>query len=118
MTYFTKIVCSQAQADELIELGISTVSIFSLEGLPTVWTKAELDAMIGPKFQKPDLWNPQRLADQSPTSNPFYYPVFFPKVCMEFQNGAQASAAGLIFLLKEQIITADEANGRYSEIFL
>jgi hypothetical protein len=117
MVHFSKLVCTMEQADNLIKLGIEPISILFLEGLPLVWTKAELDAMIGPKWQKPDLWNTAKMAEKTAT-NPNYYPVFFPDVCMDFQNGAQAAAAGLIYLLKEGFLSAGEANDRYESIFL
>jgi hypothetical protein len=122
------------QARELLNLGVNGFSIlrhyFSgglwftapmginandyTEVLPA-WTKAELDAMIGPRFQKPDLWNDERLTK---AQNPNTYPIFTGTACYIYDNGAVASAAGLIMLLQQEFLNPNEANERYEKIFL
>lgn len=81
------------------------------------WTKAELDAMIGPNYAKPDLWEEMKQREKAAT-DPNTYPVFFLQGCSVFENGAQASAHGLIWLLQNDYINPADANDRYRAIFL
>jgi hypothetical protein len=135
-----KIVCSPVQAGKLVDLGIFPRSILwqRLEGhngetfswkvqtlikpilspeCVPAWTKAEIDAMIGPRFAKADLWPDEKIREKSAT-DPNQYPVFFLDRVEVFDNGAQASAAGLIWLIQNEFIRPDQANERYRAIFL
>lgn len=140
MNQLFKIVCSPLQAGKLIEAGISPRPILwqilqgnngegvnwkvlellkpvlSAEQVPA-WTKHEIDVMIGPRFAKPDLWPDDKIRDNSPT-DPNRYPVFFPDKCFEFDNGAQASAAGLLYLLENEFLDAEQCNMRYRAVFM
>jgi hypothetical protein len=78
------------------------------------WTFAELAAMIGPNYKKPDLWGPQRAKS---ATDPNTYPVFFPDKCLVFEVGAQAAAEGLLFLLEEKMLNPADCNQRYNAIF-
>lgn len=81
------------------------------------WTKAELDVLIGPKFAKPDLWEEEKQREKAAT-DPFTYPVFFLHGCEIFENGAQASARALIWLLQNEFIHPADANNRYRKTFI
>lgn len=81
------------------------------------WTKAELDVFIGPKYAKPDLWQEDKQREKAAT-DPFTYPVFFLHGCEIFENGAHASARGLIWLLENEFVTAADANERYRAVFI
>lgn len=139
MNKISILTCLPAQSAKLVELGIQPRSIFwhhltgpadavewktqqllrpvlGPEQVPA-WTKAELDAMIGPKFAKPDLWDQAKQREQS-AMDPNTYPVFFLHGCEIFENGAQASARGLIWLLQNEFINPADANDRYRAIFV
>lgn len=131
--------CTPQQSAKLLELGINpfcffwhrltgpadsvkwvTQQLFRSEPGPEVvpaWTKHELDVLIGPKYAKPDLWNEAKQREKS-AMDPNTFPVFFLHGCEVFENGAQASARGLIWLLENEFINPAEANERYSAIFL
>lgn len=80
------------------------------------WTKAELDVMLGPSMQKPDLFSREQIG-QSKTINSETYPVFFPEKMRSFVNGAEASAVALIWLLEKNLVKVDDANFRYKKVF-
>lgn len=81
------------------------------------WTKHELDVLVGPKYAKPDLWNEAKQREQS-AMDPNTFPVFFLHGCEIFENGAQASARGLVWLLENEFVNPVEANDRYRAVFL
>lgn len=112
--------CTPAQAKQLVGLGISSPAIIyqSANGATDIpaWTFAELAAMIGPKYSKPDLWNPERMREKSAT-DPNSYPLYLPDRCLVFDNAAQAAAAGLIWLLEGGHLDPYECMARYSAIF-
>ena len=129
-----KLTCNPQQAEKLLSLGIEPEAIlwhyFRGENWITepakfpetpskiclpAWTKAELDAMIGPQFAKPDLWKDDR---QVKAQNPHTYPIFTLNSCVSYEVGAQASAHALTYMLEEDFVTAEDANGRYKAIFL
>jgi hypothetical protein len=78
------------------------------------WTKEEVDVMIGPKFTKPDLYEPGMVGR---ATNPYRFPVFFPDKLVDFESGAQASAEFLIFLLKMNKINPIHAVDRYKRVY-
>ena len=80
------------------------------------WTKAEIDAMIGPNIPKPDLFTPDQLGN-SKTLIAETYPVIFPDKMLVYDNGAEASAQALIWLIKNKYVTIADANYRYSKTF-
>lgn len=128
-----KLTCNQEQSQKLISLGVAGVSFLThyragnrtevwqtdadtkFEEAWPAWTKAELDAMIGPRFEKPDLWKEQFT---SKSHDPNTYPIIKLSGCVIFKNGAEASAAALIFLLEENFLFVAEINERYRSIFL
>lgn len=132
--------CTPSQSEQLVKLGIEPEAYFwherirlgygikeiadkwetaqwrtpdPLRLLPA-WTKEELDAMIGPERQKPDLYRPHLVTIHT---NPNLYPVYFPNKLIEFNRGAQASAEALIYLLQKEVVIAADANTRYSGVF-
>jgi hypothetical protein len=131
--------CSPVQSSRLMALGITPRAFLwhRLDGPPDglkwkthqllkpvlgpeqvpAWTKAELDAMIGPQYAKPDLWEAEKQREKS-AMDPNAYPVFFLHGCEVFENGAQASARGLIWLLENEYIKSTDANDRYRGVFL
>ena len=80
------------------------------------WTKAEIDAMIGPDFPKPDFFTREQFG-LSKTLDPLTYPVIFPETMQVYQNGAEASANGLAWLIEKKHIKIEDANERYSKRF-
>lgn len=139
MNNLYKLTCSPTQAAKLVELGIFPRAILwqrldgknaetlkwsvqqlikpilSPECVPA-WTKAEIDVMIGPRYAKADQWPDEKIREKSAT-DPSQYPVFFLDRVEIFDNGAQASASGLIYLLQNEFITPDEASERYRAVF-
>lgn len=130
--------CSPQQSARLLELGIYPRAflwhlltgpadnvqwkvqqllkpVVSPEQVPA-WTKHELDIFIGPRFAKPDLWKDENPRAESAT-DPNTFPVFFLHGCEIFENGAQASARGLVWLLENDFINAEDANDRYRKVF-
>lgn len=86
------------------------------ECLPA-WTKAELDAMIGPAFSpKPDLFTKEQLGGYK-LAKPESYPVYFVEKMQVFENGAEASGAALVYLMEGGHITAASANYRLQKVF-
>lgn len=136
MSNLRKLTCSPEQSRKLVDLGITCPSILvhvclradecegsyndpgawkievydiinpPFNGTLPAWTKAELDALITSRFEKPDFY-PGRGNDQSlhRVSNPWEYPVFTPGKSLTFKNGAEASAFALIWLLENKKIT-------------
>lgn len=101
------------------------------ESVPA-YTKAELDAMIGPNLPKPDLWTDKEflnsgknIEDEEVEENfkkkraqeRESYPVFYPEKLLVYKNGAEASAEVLLFLLKNDHIKPKDANARHKKIF-
>lgn len=80
------------------------------------WTKAEIDAMIGNDFPKPDFFTKEQFG-QSETLDPLHYPLVFPETMKIYTNGAEASAIALTWLIEKKHITAEAANERYSKVF-
>ena len=71
--------------------------------------------MIGPEYSKPDLWKPEKLGrEQDPES----YPVYYPDKMRIYKKGAEASADALIFLIQNEHVRANDANQRYTDLFL
>jgi hypothetical protein len=131
---FKLLTCDPEQSKQLVALGILPLSFLwhirdfggpwetitiryaeYSENMVPAWTKAELDAMIGPRYSKPELWTIE-FREKSAT-DPNTYPVFMPEKCMVFEVGAQASAQGLIYLLENEFINPAECNERYMAIF-
>lgn len=89
------------------------------------WTKAELEAMIGPNLQKPDLFTDKELAltiagEKKDTPYPykrFQYPVFMPDMLKVFKNGADAAAFVLKLLIEHKHIKPEDCIKRYKQIF-
>lgn len=95
---------------------LRTQTEYDFETAVPAWTKAELDIMIGPEFPKPDLWTKADLIVNI-AQEPERFPVFFPNKLLTFQNGAQASAEVLYFLIKKNMVDVNDANERYRKIF-
>lgn len=125
-------VCSPQQAQQLITLGILPAGFFCYElksftpaeGAPEyefageyfdqhepipAWTLEELNVLIGGYFSKPDMPDAE---EWTANRNMLHYILYFPDSLKSFLNGAQASAAFLIFLLQNDHITAAQANER------
>lgn len=82
--------------------------------LTPAWTKTEIDYMIGPGMEKPDLLHPQRYGKYS---DPDTYPIYFPTKSVEFSNGAEASVTALIFLIENEVLDVATINKRYEKFF-
>lgn len=95
------------------ETGLFLRPVPGPEMLPA-WTKAELDAMIGPDLEKPDIY-PTHLIGKA--TDPNTYPIFLPKSLIVFNNGAHASAEALIFLIENQNVDPFKATERYRKMF-
>lgn len=81
------------------------------------WTKTEIDVMIGPDFSpKPDLFTQQQIGN-SKMLKPESYPVYTMQKMQVFENGADASAFALIYLIEGGLLKASECNNRYSKLF-
>lgn len=91
--------------------GVHTIE--HLEVLPA-WTKAEIEAFIGPDKPKPDIM-PEAMVGKA--GDPYSYPVFFPEKMQSFKSGATAAAAGLIYLLEKKLVDPSEAKERYYKFF-
>lgn len=143
MKNLSQITCGPEQAKELVELGITPVAFMwngfepaekQVEGEPTrmawavavyrkpvfsdelvpAWTKQELDAMIGPDIEKPDLFKKDQITK---ATLPETYPLMLPDKMLTFTNGARASAAALTYLLKVKYIDPVKVNERYLKMF-
>lgn len=81
------------------------------------WTKTEIDVMIGPEFSpKPDLFTKQQLGNAK-LMKPESYPVYTPQKMQVFDNGADASAFSLIYLIEGGLLKPGDCNNRYSKVF-
>ncbi len=134
----TQLTATPAQCMSLLELGINAPSFLHHVGMDKnfsryetkavdltdhcgyipispAWTKAELDVMIGPEFSKPDLMKPEMVIKEDDETT---YPVYYMEKMMGFKNGAQASADALIYLLQKKAVRANDANARYTAVFI
>lgn len=127
------LVCTAAQAQQLITLGILPIAVFCYESTGGVWdfageyvgqapvlpawTFQELCVIIGGDFQKPDIYSKR---DWTHGANMLNAIVYLPKKRIEFPNTAQAAAALAIHLLTtrknslstDTLLMAPEANAR------
>ena len=136
----SKIVCTAAQVQNLISLGIEAHGVFCYEWQKSIedgsapddyvyvftgeyidqdvvipaWTYEELCVMIGGDTAKPDLYS---IMDFTVNRNLLQYPVYFPKSMREFPNGAQAAAAQLEYMLQNGHIIPEECNDRYTKFY-
>lgn len=128
--------CTPKQSEDLVELGIDCtafmwhewqkdatnglweVAIFKTPvrsaSLLPAYTKQELDAMIGNDFDKPDMYRSDQITKATIET---MYPVMFPTKMQEYKNGAQASAAVLIYLLTAKALNPVKVNERYLKMF-
>lgn len=95
---------------------LRTSTVYNPQLAVPAWTKAELDVMIGSEYPKPDLWKEWELS-QAIAQDPNRYPIYFPDKLLTFQNGAQASAEVLYFLISKNMVDVTDANERYKNIF-
>jgi hypothetical protein len=79
------------------------------------WTFQEICALIGPRWEKPDLYKPEMVSKATVAES---YPVFFPDKAKVFRNAADAAAEALIFLMEKGQVTAKDANYRYAKLFM
>jgi hypothetical protein len=84
------------------------------DGLIPAWTKTELDYMIGNDLEKPDLVLTRRAGK---FGNLNKYPLYYPNKSIEFDNGAEASAQVLIFLIENEQLDVAKINERYIKFF-
>lgn len=103
--------CEQESGNSVWEVGVYQAPD---DTLTPAWTKAELDYMIGPGMEKPDLLHPQRYGKYS---NPDSYPLYYANKSQEYKNGAEASATALIFLIENEVLDVDTINKRYLKFF-
>lgn len=113
MNKLSKIVCTPEQSQRLVELGVVPLSALyfnykteteyligpeskkAIKVLPA-WTKYELEVMLGPAMPKADFEHVK----------PFSFKVQNKQWTRYYQNGAEAAAAGLIYLIEEEILQA------------
>jgi len=88
------------------------------------WTKEELDVMIGPNRDKPDLFTDRELglaaAEKEDTPYKYkrhQYPIFMPDKLKVFTSGAEASAFVLKMLITSGKVTPEDCIKRYKNIF-
>lgn len=119
------LVCSAAFSQQLIALGVLPVACMCYESTGGVWdfageyvgqspvlpawTMAELHILIGGDMPKPDLFNKQ---DWARGLNMMNWPVYFPKKMKAYNNGADAAAAWLEFILVEKLVKVEDCNAR------
>lgn len=143
MQQFRRLTCSPEQSKELNTLGLVAQPVifwhnfeddiqesgWQVSAMPfastdditehmlPAYTKAELDVMIGNRFAKPDLWSAREF-NNSKAQDPETYPLFFQDKMQVFKNGAEASAAALIFLIANKHLKPAEAIDRHKKVFL
>jgi hypothetical protein len=129
----SNLVCTAAQSQQLIALGILPIGVFCYESTagqwdfageyvgqsPVIpaWTFQELCILIGGNFTKPDMYWRESWTRSANMLNNL---VFLPNKRLEFPNAAQAAAALLQHLLvtrkssesKDTLVTAAQANAR------
>jgi hypothetical protein len=82
------------------------------------WTKEELDEMIGPLARKPEMMNhDDNAGTENGWANPFWN-VDFPDKSKTYKRGAEASAALLLWLIKERGADVKKINERYTRRFI
>lgn len=78
------------------------------------WTKEELDVMLGPDVRLPQL--PQKVYVNS-LQDPNAHSWFGASMRIDYEKGADCSAAVVLRGLEEKAFTPEEVNKRYSEVF-
>lgn len=113
-----KIVCTPEQSQRLLDLEVQPGSALSfnfkneteyvigpahakaVKVLPA-WTKHELEVMLGPAMPKPDFEH----------KAPFHFRLLTKHGQTYYENGAEAAAAALIYLIEEGILKPKYVNG-------
>lgn len=83
------------------------------ESIPA-WTKEELDVMLGPNVNLPQLPEPQFMGR---LGNPLFHTWFGSNNRIDCEKGSDCSARVLLYALKEKGITVEEVNKRFLDVF-
>jgi len=78
------------------------------------WTKYELDYMIGNVFQKPELIKPDKAGKFGKLD---VFPIYAASKVIEFENGADATAFALTWLIENEQLDPEKINERYAKFF-
>jgi hypothetical protein len=133
------LVCTSAQSQMLLSLGILPAGTFCYEWyqaydepenskyeyageysgqLPETvlpaWTYEELCVMIGGELAKPDIMGKSEF---TPNVNLNQYCLYLPKSKKYFANGARAAADMLTHMLSHKMILPEECNSRFEEFY-
>ena len=133
------LVCTIAQSQVLISLGILPAGTFCYEwyqaydepenskyeyageysGQPAetvlpAWTYEQLCVMIGGELAKPDIMGKSEF---TPNLNLNQYSLYLPKSKKYFANGARAAAYMLTHMLTNKMIMPEECNQRFEDFY-
>lgn len=89
----------------------------TIYGTIPAWTKAEIDAMIGPGLPKADFYDPEDLSRTTKEIKELMFPIYYPEKCVEMTSGADASAEILIYFIQKGNVSPVEASERHKKLF-